>query len=198
MYQFLHFGETVPTSLYEYDSVDNPTVFSVNSFSKILAPGLRVGWIATNKKYISRLLECPSLQSGGGFNPMASAVVSQLMESDFLYKHTDFLRKNYKKTCDVLCSALEEHVVPALKDGEKLIYEKPTGGFFCFVSLPERFDTEKLLDISVKKGVTYFCGKFFSPDEKSFKNCLRLCFAFLEAEEITKGVERLAEAVRSY
>lgn len=136
--------------------------------------------------------------SGGGFNPFTSAVVLEMMESGFVDKQVRLLREEYAKTCEVLCESIDEFMASAMRPGEKLRYEKPEGGFFCFVTLPERFDCEKLLDVAKEHGVSYFAGRHSSPDKKGFANSLRFCFAFVDADVIREGVRRVAEAMKAY
>ncbi len=199
VYQFLEFGEKPSVGFYDLDDPKNPTVFAINSFSKILGPGIRLGWIETNEKHMKRILECGPLRSGGGFNPLASGMVLNLLKSGFVKEQIDLLRSNYNETCAVLCSSLETLVGSALRPGEQLWFQKPTGGFFCFVTLPDRFDAERLADQAANKyGVTFLAGKHFSHKKDKFHNCIRFCFAYLDAEEIRKGVARLADAVKNY
>lgn len=196
---FLKFGSTEPSkSLFEYDDPSDPVVFSVSSFSKLLGPGMRLGWIAAHEPYISRILDCGALQSGGGFNPMTSAVILELLEKGFLDEQVQCLRQEYQASCQALCKAIDEHLRPALRPGEELQYENPEGGFFCFITLPDRFDTDKLLEVSKKSGVSFFAGKHFSPGQCSFKSSLRLCFAWCEIDEIVEGVRRLGKAIKEY
>lgn len=199
VYQFLKFGTSkVPKSLFEYDDPSDPVVFSINSFSKLLGPGMRLGWLTAHKPFISRILDCGALHSGGGFNPLTSAVVLQLFNNGFMDKHIALLRREYEASCVALCKAIEEHLVPALKPDEKLQYHTPAGGFFCFITLPERYDADKLLEQCKENGVSFFVGKHFSPAKDSFKSSLRLCFAWLEIDELVEGVRRLGKTVREF
>eukprot|EP00177_Eucheuma_denticulatum_P004804 GFKZ01008724.1.p2 GENE.GFKZ01008724.1~~GFKZ01008724.1.p2 ORF type:complete len:198 (+),score=41.08 GFKZ01008724.1:831-1424(+) len=196
---FLRFGGACGGSLFEYeDEGYEAVVFAVNSFSKLLGPGLRVGWIATREGHVKRLLQCGALQSGGGFNPFASAVVAELLENGEVERQAEVLRREYGACCGRMCEVLEEYVGGALGEGEVVRFERPEGGFFVFVELPRRFDSERLLEIAKGKGVSFFAGTHFSVDKERFRHCLRLCFAFCEEEVLVEGVRRLGEAVRAY
>lgn len=197
VYQFLSFTDKIPTSLYEFDDPSKPTVFSMNSFSKILGPGLRLGWLSTAPKHMERLLDCGSLQSGGGFNPFTSVICSEMMKNGFVARHANTVRDDLHNCAQILCNAIEKYMRPALKEGEEMTYYRPTGGFFCFIHLPKRFDADELLVVAKQKGVSYFCGKHSSPDKSSFKNCIRLCFAFVD-DQIEEGVRRIGEAMKDY
>eukprot|EP00178_Gracilaria_changii_P005415 TRINITY_DN188_c0_g1_i10.p3 TRINITY_DN188_c0_g1~~TRINITY_DN188_c0_g1_i10.p3 ORF type:complete len:425 (-),score=49.49 TRINITY_DN188_c0_g1_i10:5635-6909(-) len=198
VYQFLTFDERLPTSLYEYDDVDKPTVFSINSFSKLIGPGLRVGWLTTNPLHIQRILDSGAIQSGGGLNPFASAIISEMIESKAVQNQVHTLRAHYQRTSTALCDAIERHIRPALRTDDVLHYYKPQGGFFCFIALPERIDSEKLLKIAKQHGVSFFTGHQFSSDGFGFQNCIRLCFAYVDEQEIVEGVRRLGDAIRNY
>lgn len=198
VYQFLSFDAELPKSLFEFDDASNPCVFAINSFSKLLGPGLRLGWIATHKPHMDRLLECGPLHSGGGFNPFMGAVVAEMIENGFVEKQVERVRKHYKSTCTALCDAIDKYVCTAVREDEEVTYLKPTGGFFCFLTLPERYDTQQLLEVAQKCGVSYFVGRHSSPDKSLFKNCVRLCFAFAESDVIVEGVKRLGKAMKEY
>lgn len=198
VYQFLHFGKDLPTSLFEFDDPSSPCVFSINSFSKLIGPGMRLGWIATHQKQMSHLLNSGSLQSGGGFNPFTGAIFTELVRSGFLKKQVARLREHYMAMCDVLCTAIDQYVRPAIGEDECIQYHRPTGGFFCFLTLPERYDTQQLLELAQSCGVSYFVGRNSSPDKTLFKSSIRLCFAFLDKDAIEEGVKRLGTAVVQY
>lgn len=171
-------------------------MLSINSFSKLLGPGLRLGWITANHTLIARLLDYGALHSGGGFNPFASAIVSEMIQTGHVHQQVNALREHYSVTSRALCDALEQYVRPALRDGETLHYHKPNGGFFCFVHLPDRIDADLLLEAAKQNGVSFFPGKYFSRDRKSFRNCIRLCFAFVSKEQIQEGVRRIGETIK--
>lgn len=145
-----------------------------------------------------RLLECGPLHSGGGFNPFMGAVVAEMIENGFVKEQVKNLRAYYKDTCDTMCDAIDQYVCTAVRKDEQITYYRPTGGFFCFLKLPDRFDTQKLLEIAKQYGVSYFAGCNSSPDKTLFTNCIRLCFAFVEKDGIVKGVQRLGEAIAKY
>lgn len=147
---------------------------------------------------MKRLLNCGALQSGGGFNPATSATISEMFSNGSAQKHVSIVREHYRTTCQILLRAVEEHMKGALKEGETLTYERPTGGFFVFIRLPERFDADRLLEICQRLGVVFFVGKHSSLDKQGFRNCIRLCFAWLEPEVMIEGVKRIAKGLREY
>ena len=193
VYQFLQWKDTHESQgLYDLDNSEHPIVFGLQSFSKILGPGVRVGWIETNKKHIIRLLDSGALQSGGGFNPLASGMVLQLMRNGFLQNHVEMLRKKYALCCSRMCNALDKHL------GDLITYEKPLGGFFCFITIQKSINTVELLHSCLADfNVKFFPGYRFCEDGSKFNNAFRLCFAYNEPNDIEIGVEHLAMAIRA-
>lgn len=198
VYQFLDFEEKLPTSLYEFDDPTSPCVFSIHSFSKIIGPGMRLGWIAAYEKLMSRLLDCGPIHSGGGLNPFTAAIFTEMFKSGFVDDQLARLRPHYKEMCDAMCDAIDEYVSSAVGRDEKIHYYRPTGGFFCFITLPPRYDTQKLLHLAQSHGVSYFAGCNSSPDKSLFKSSIRLCYAFLEKDKIVEGVKRLGSAISQF
>lgn len=198
VYQFLHFGKDFPTSLFEFDDPSSPCVFAINSFSKLIGPGMRLGWVATHQQQMSVLLSSGPLQSGGGFNPFTGAIFSELLKSGFLNNQVVRLREYYSAMCGVMCNAIDRYLCPAVEEHERVQYYRPTGGFFCFVTFPERYDTQQLLEFAQSCGVSYFVGRNSSPDKTLFKSSIRICFAFVGKDAIEEGVKRLGTAVAQY
>lgn len=159
---------------------------------------MRLGWIATHQQQMSVLLGSGPLQSGGGFNPFTGAIFSELLQSGFLNKQVARLREHYGAMSKVLCTAIDHYLCPAVEKHECVQYHRPTGGFFCFVTFPERYDTQQLLEFAQSCGVSYFVGRNSSPDKASFKSSIRLCFAFVGKDAIEEGVKRLRTAVVRY
>src|SRR5258708_23820296 len=128
VYHLLAYNQTPPRSfatLIEHAE----HVISVNSFSKILAPGLRLGWVHANREIIQRLISSSLLDSGGGMNPFTSAVVHGLIESGGLEQNIANLRREYTLRLSAMDAALEQHL-PAAR------WLPPHGGFFFWVNLP--------------------------------------------------------------
>ncbi len=164
-------------------------VLSLGSFSKILAPGLRLGWIQAAAPLLRRLATCGFLDSGGGLAPFTSAVVGSLLERGAQDAHL-------RKLCGIYGSRAR-----ALAAGcSKLLGfagEPPAGGFFYWVRLPGLADSEALLPEARAAGVTFAPGSRFSTlgGQREF---LRLSFSYYEQRQLEEGVARLAEAFRRF
>ncbi|UCD42519.1 MAG: aminotransferase class I/II-fold pyridoxal phosphate-dependent enzyme, partial [Chloroflexota bacterium] len=164
-------------------------VISINSFSKILAPGLRLGWIQAHKKVVHRLTGSGLLESGGGMNPYASALVRGLIESGELEGNISNLRTEYGARLKAVDSALLSYLPSAE-------YKLPEGGFFFWVRLPG-VDAADLRSQAQDSQVDFRQGELFS-SQSGLKDYIRLSFCFYKPSEIEEGIKRLGTCVESY
>lgn len=198
VYFFLQFEPRVARSLAEEDDPTNPTVFAMHSVSKTLGPGTRVGWIDTHPQLLARLLSLGPIVSGGCTSHFMATVVGELIESGKQAQLLEKFRASYELGARALTSALDE-VLPAILPHEKMRYIPPAGGYFVWLELPQTVNANELVKSAEEKhGVFFFAGKAFSVDGKDFSNCIRLCFAMLEPDDIREAVRRLAESIKDY
>lgn len=183
VYQLLSYGQTPPPPLAKWISAGS--VISLGSFSKILAPGLRLGWIQANPELLEKLIAAGWVASGGGLNPFTSAIVRSALELSIQENHLYRLRKVYRERLEALQTALGTHL-------PDLPYLQPGGGYFVWLETPT--NTLELLDKAQRAGVRFQPGPKFSSTE-SLQNALRLCFSYYEPEELREGVRRLAHAL---
>ena len=168
-------------------SDDSENVASINSFSKILAPGLRLGWIQAHANILQQITSSGLLDSGGGLNPFTSAIVNELLETGDLAENIALLKQTYLTRLQVLDASLKE-MIPQAE------YTVPQGGFFYWVRLPGT-DTGELRKKAKAFKVDIRQGALFSA-ETGTEEYMRLCFAFYGAEEIREGVKRLATCIK--
>jgi 2-aminoadipate transaminase len=185
VYQLLHHGEPPPASL--GSMAEHGNVLSLGSFSKILAPGLRLGWVQTNPALMQRLLASGALVSGGNFNHFTSHVVRQLMEDGRLAAYVAHLRASYAARAEAMDTALRTHL------GDIAKWRKPRGGYFFWLELPARVDVDKLQEAARAAGTGFLTGTTCSSAE-GLKHCLRLSFAHYTVPEIHEGIARLRRA----
>ncbi len=185
VYHQLSYGKMPPPPLALFTN-EVEQVISVNSFSKILAPGLRLGWVQAHENVIRRLSSCGMLDSGGGMNPFTSAVVRYLIEAGSLGEHVAALQGEFKSRLTVMDEALRRYI----PDAE---YTRPGGGFFFWVRLPD-MDTAVLRSKVKEFDVDYRPGALFS-SENGMKDYVRLSFAVYGAQEIDEGVKRLSDCL---
>lgn len=181
VYHFLSYTQTPPPPLAVF-TTEVEQIISINSFSKILAPGLRLGWIQAHNKVIDRLAGCGLLDSGGGMNPFTSAIVRHFIDSGDLVKNIARLRPTYLERLNVLCTALDQHL-------PQVEYSRSHGGFFLWVRFPGQ-DTSLLRKELARYKVDLRPGELFS-SQAGLKEFARLGFCYYPPDDLEKGVRRL-------
>lgn len=177
-------GEDVPT-LY---SLDPDVVIHLGSFSKIFAPGFRLGWAIAHPDILDKIYVCKQSLD------LCPPVFDQYVAAEFLKsgRLDANLKKSielYKGKRDLLLSLLEQYMPEGVR------WTHPEGGLFLFLTMPEGFDAVRFYDTALDAGVAYVAGEFFHPDG-SGKNTMRMNFSFMTHQRITEGVKLLAEIVR--
>jgi 2-aminoadipate transaminase len=192
VYQLLHYTAKPPPALGSMldRHGDNSNIISLGSFSKILAPGLRLGWIQTAEGLMQKLLSNGTLNSGGSFNHFTSHVVRHAIDLGLLDRHLHTLREVYGSRVEVMDSALQAHL------GDFAKWHKPEGGYFFWLECPPGTDTTELRREAQKYETGFQPGPVFSCDG-AHQNCLRLSFAHYSEQAITAGVARLASLLRN-
>jgi 2-aminoadipate transaminase len=185
-YGLLRFaGEPLPT-LRELGAGD-PLVFSVRTFSKIVAPGLRVGWVDTVPELQPLLINAKQAMDTCTNLP-AQRLLTGFLTGGHMENHLVALRAEYRRRKEAMHAALREHF------GDIARWTDPEGGFFCWVTLDNGVDTTELFERALAEGVAFIPGPAFSPTGR-FADALRLCFASTPPDRIFEGVARLRRAV---
>jgi 2-aminoadipate transaminase len=185
-YGLLRFaGEALPT-LRELGAGD-PLVFAVRTFSKIVAPGLRVGWVDTVPELQPLLINAKQAMDTCTNLP-AQRLLTGFLTGGHLENHLKTQRAEYKRRKEAMHAALREHF------GDIARWTDPEGGFFCWVTLDNGVDATELFDRALAEGVAFIPGAAFSPSGR-FTDALRLCFASTPPDRIHEGVGRLRRAV---
>ncbi|XP_070177062.1 uncharacterized HTH-type transcriptional regulator YisV-like isoform X2 [Littorina saxatilis] len=162
IYNLIHFGEcSPPARLLSYDKPSDQdyrgNVVSIATFSKILAPGLRVGWVEAPQRILSLLCGSYMLWSGGCLNHYASKLAGATLTLGLLAKHLCHIRQVYKKRNDAACAVLRD----SLPEGAT--FRKPQGGFFVWIEFPEGTDTFKMMQWMINKyQVSFMPGFWFN------------------------------------
>ena len=188
VYQLLHYATPPPPALGTW--VDHGNVLSLGSFAKIVAPGMRLGWIQANAGMIQNLVTSGAIISGGCFNHFGSHVVRQMLEDGSLGEFVVELRRAYGARVAAMDEALRRHLGGIAK------WQKPEGGYFFWVTLPPDLDAEDLWEAARSAGTGYQTGSKCSVTG-DMRNCLRLSFAFYSEPEIREGIARLGKALRA-
>ncbi|GAA0338213.1 PLP-dependent aminotransferase family protein [Bacillus carboniphilus] len=182
-YGELGFNEA-PTSLKALDKEDR--VLHVGSLSKVIAPGMRIGWVAGVSKWIKALAWFKKDLD----HPFAQAVMASFLENTDYEKRLKSLRESYQSKCSALTSAIEEHFPEAVS------WYVPEGGYFTWVKVPG-VDTAKLLEKALIKGVSFVPGKYFFLNQADGMEYLRLSFSYANEEEIVEGIRKLGRVIKS-
>ena len=177
-------GEHIPTMY----SLAPDHVIHLGSFSKIFAPGFRLGWAIANPEILDKIYVCKQSLD------LCPPIFDQYVAAEFLSSgrlDANLLKsiELYKGKRDLLLSLLQEHMPEGVR------WTHPEGGLFLFLTMPEGFDAVRFYDKSLDAGVAYVAGEFFHPD-RSGKNTMRLNFSFMSPERITEGIILLAKLLK--
>lgn len=174
-------GDHIPTMY----SIDPDIVIHLGSFSKIFAPGFRLGWAIAHPDILDKIYVCK--QSLDLCPPVFDQyVAAEFLRSGSLDANLVKSLELYKGKRDLLLSLLERYMPQGVR------WTHPEGGLFLFLTMPEGFDAVKFYDTALDAGVAYVAGEFFHPDG-SGKNTMRMNFSFMSHERIKEGVRLLAE-----
>ena len=184
-------GESLP-SLFQLDQEgkNRGIVVGFKTFSKILAPGTRLGWIIADPRLIARFVVAKQAMDLCS-NVYTQAWVAEYLRTGVIYDHIKETRKLYREKRNLMIAAFERYM-PKRPD---LRWTSPEGGLFLWLTLPEYIDTEKMFARAIEKKVAYVVGSAFYFDEPA-RNTMRLNFSYASPEEIDAGVSRLADCVR--
>ncbi len=161
-------------------------VIHIGSFSKSIAPALRVGFIVADWDLLSRML---ALKTDAGSGALEQMVLGEFCPRHF-EEHVPQLTRGLRRKLDTLMAALDEHFGTAAE------FEEPKGGIFLWVKLPDTVDTLKLSVSALAAGVAINPGPEWSADREYGRSRMRLCFANPSHEAIREGVSVLAEVCR--
>ncbi len=161
-------------------------VIYIGSFSKSIAPALRVGYIVAPWEVMSRML---ALKGDGGTGALEQMVLAEYCTNNF-FKHVPVLRQALRGKLETLMESLQQSF------GSAAQFDDPKGGIFLWITLPDSVDTQKLYQPALAAGVAINPGAEWSVNKAHGRNRMRLCFASPSHEEISHGVAALAEVCR--
>ena len=187
VYHLLSYTEDPPLPMASFGS--EAAVYSLGSFSKILAPGLRLGWIQAVPERLEPLVTCGTLDSGGGLNPFTSSLVRSAIELGLQDQHLARLRKAYGERMAAADAALQSCA-------DVVRYRRPQGGFYYWLELPDSVDIDELSRKAAARGVRFMPGVRFSSQEEQ-RQRIRLSVSYYDTEELVEGIRRLCECLGS-
>jgi 2-aminoadipate transaminase len=161
----------------------------LGSFSKILAPGLRLGYLVAPTALYPKLLQAK--QAADLHTPSFNQrVVAEVLKDGFIDRHVPTIRALYKQQCEAMLDALDREMA-----GLGLSWNRPVGGMFLWVQLPKGLKAVPLLEKAVEKGVAFVPGSAFYA-EGADESTLRLSFVTATVDQINTGMTALAAAIR--
>lgn len=163
------------------------SVLSLGTFSKILAPGLRLGWVHTSEALARRLADRGSVVSGGGLNPLVSAVVAGALADGSAAAYLASLRRTLGERALAMDATLREHL-PA-----DVTWDVPGGGYFYWLRLPDGVDPVALRAAAQREGVDFRPGPLFSVTGGQADR-IRLSFAYWDVDALVAGAAALGRA----
>jgi DNA-binding transcriptional MocR family regulator len=182
----LFYGERAPAPLKSLDRAG--LVVYIGTFSKILFPGLRLGWLVAAPELVERLEMAKDL-ADIHTSPLIQAAVYHFCRQRLLDRHQVRVHREYGRRRNALLAALARRMPPDVR------WTETQGGFSLLVSLPDGMDALDLLDRAAEHGVAFTPGHAFFADGGG-EGTLRLSFSALPVAQIDEGVERLAHAIR--
>lgn len=186
-YGMLHYdAPTLPLR-----ALDDRWVYHVGSFSKVMAPGFRVGWIVAPAEHV-RFLAAAKEGADIDTQTFTQRLVSEYIATGAFDGHLARVREAYRERRDTMLAALRRHFPTGAR------YNRPSNGALIWLELPENVDTGVLLPIAVEtERVAFVPGHAFATDRRTGANCMRLNFSHASPAQIDEGIARIARAVRS-
>lgn len=181
-------GEELPT----IKSMDEDgIVIYAGTFSKVISPGLRVGYAIAPKEIISKMVVCKQTSD------VHTSIFSQMICHEFMTKfdyeaHLDRNREVYRKKCGLMTELLDKYL------GNKVTYVKPEGGLFIWCKLPEKVDMTGFCTAAVENKVATVPGSAFTADQNEISHCFRLNYSTPTDEQIIKGMEILGRVASDF
>jgi DNA-binding transcriptional MocR family regulator len=185
-YGELYLTSPPPPSLHQLD--ENNLVIHLNSFSKVLAPGLRLGWLAAAESIVEQLALIKQRVDPHTQN-LVQFVVSHLIESGLFDEHLTGLRAEHARRCEAMLKALQRHLAP-----NSLRFSRPDGGLYFWCRLEQDLRARAVLHHAMASNVVFVVGEAFYVDQAGAQE-LRLCFSSVPSNVAEEGVKRLARSV---
>jgi 2-aminoadipate transaminase len=187
-YSPLRFSGEMLKPIRAYD--ESGYVFYMGSFSKMLAPGLRLGWMVIPDELMAKVTvirESIDLET----STLTQRTVHEFLSRGLLNAHLKQLNAEHQKRANALMTALDTHL------GDIAAWTHPDGGLFAWAELPEELKTWDMLPEAITNGVVYIPGGAFATHGGKL-NCLRLNFSNVKAEKFDEGLRRLRQVIQSH
>ncbi len=177
-------GERLPSLI----TMDISHVIALRTFSKILSPGLRLGWIVGDPQAIRKIVIAK--QAADLCSPsITQFIVYEFLKRGYLEPYLETVRREYKKKRDAMLQAMEKYFPSEVK------WTKPGGGLFVWATCPKYIDTQELFYEAIEEKVAFVIGAAFYP-HRNIHNCMRLNFSLPSIEQIEEGIKRLGKILK--
>ena len=186
-YRELYFNEVPPPSLHELDAQN--LVIHLNSFSKVLAPGLRLGWLCATPSIVDQIAIIKQRLDPHTQNLVQFAMARLILDGSF-DTHLKTLRAEHARRCAQMITAIQAHVPPGT-----LRLARPQGGLYLWCRLTRGVNARALLEQALQEGVAFVPGDAFYPDPAG-ESELRLCFSSVLPSTIEEAVKKLSAALQ--
>ncbi|MCG2881954.1 MAG: PLP-dependent aminotransferase family protein [Acidilobus sp.] len=187
-YSFFVFDNVPFTPLKTLDSEGR--VIYLGTFSKILAPGLRLGYMVADRQ-ITRMVELAKQMVDLHSSTLSQYIALYALKEGVVEKTIQKARLVYREKRDIMIESLEEY----MPEGSH--WFKPRGGLFAFIYLPDGVDTTDMLPMAIEKGVAYVPGRNFFSDGSGV-NAMRINFSYLPPDKLREGIRLIAETAKDY
>ncbi|MFP3162072.1 MAG: PLP-dependent aminotransferase family protein [Acidilobus sp.] len=187
-YSFFVFDDVPFTPLKTLDSEGR--VIYLGTFSKILAPGLRLGYMVADRQ-ITRMVELAKQMVDLHSSTLSQYIALYALKEGVVEKTIQKARVVYREKRDIMIESLEEYMP------ESSHWFKPRGGLFAFIYLPDGVDTTDMLPMAIERGVAYVPGRNFFSDGSGV-NAMRINFSYLPPDKLREGIRLIAETAKDY
>ncbi|HEY0872801.1 MAG TPA: PLP-dependent aminotransferase family protein [Vicinamibacterales bacterium] len=187
-YRELYFNEAPPPSLHELDAQN--LVIHLNSFSKVLAPGLRLGWLCATPSIVDQVAIIKQRLDPHTQNLVQFAMARLILDGSF-DTHLKSLRAEHARRCGLMLAAIQRHVDPGA-----LRFARPLGGLYLWCRLNRGLNARLLLQQALTQGVAFVPGDAFYADPAGASE-LRLCFSSVLPSTIEDAVKKLAASLQA-
>ena len=179
-------GETVPT----IKSMDkNDRVVYLGSFSKILSPGIRVGFTSCHRDLMERMIICKQVQDVHT-NVVAQMIIYEYISNNSIDEHIKKLRAAYGEKCRFMCECMDKFFPKCVT------HTHPDGGLFLFCDMPEGYDAKEIMAKAVERGVAFVPGSTTMIDDKAVCSSFRMNYSTASKAEIEKGIKILGDLLK--
>ena len=177
-------GERLPSLI----TMDISHVIALRTFSKILSPGLRLGWIVGDPQAVRKIVIAK--QAADLCSPsITQFIVYEFLKRGYLEPYLETVRREYKKKRDAMLQAMEKYFPSEVK------WTKPGGGLFVWATCPKYIDTQELFYEAIEEKVAFVIGAAFYA-HRNIHNCMRLNFSLPSIEQIEEGIKRLGKILK--